>query len=317
VDGDNRRLVGNVNPYLTEHFVDIVPSSRQPLFIPVPMDYGVYYSKSAGLILEPQEARELYQSGFPTNMMRRFLGSTEFINGHERSCLWIADADLETAQRFPEVRQRIESVRRDRLATEDTAVNKLAARPHQFRERKGEEASKILIPIVSSENREYFPVGLVDGSVIPTNKMFYIANAPLWCLSILSSKLHLAWIAAICGRLRSDYSYSNTLGWNTFPLPALTEKNIADLTRCAEEILLAREMHFPSSLADLYEVKEEVVMMPPDLIEAHERNDEVLERFYIGRRFRNDTERLEKLFDLYTKMAASPAAAKKKAGVRA
>ncbi len=191
-------------------------------------------------------------------------------------------------------------------------MNKLASRPHQFRERKGEEKTKILIPIVSSENREYLPVGLVDESVIPTNKTFFIGDAPLWCLAILSSRLHLVWIATICGRLRSDYSYSNTLGWNTFPIPVLTEKNTRDMTRCAEEIVLARETHFPESLADLYEVKNGVPMMPSDLRDAHERNDEVLERIYIGRRFKNDTERLEKLFDLYTKMTASAEHARKR-----
>ena len=95
-------------------------------------------------------------------------------------------------------------------------------------------------------------------------------------------------------------SYSNTLGWNTFPLPPLTEKNKADLTRCAEDILLAREAHFPATIADLYNPE----TMPENLCHAHERNDEVLERIYIGRRFKNDTERLEKLFELYTKMTA-------------
>ena len=97
------------------------------------------------------------------------------------------------------------------------------------------------------------------------------------------------------------FSYSNTLGWNTFPVPTLTDKNKADLTRSAEDILLVREAHFPATIADLYDP----AAMPADLREAHERNDEVLERIYIGRRFKNDTERLEKLFDLYTKMTAS------------
>ncbi len=118
-------------------------------------------------------------------------------------------------------------------------------------------------------------------------------------LAIITSKLHLAWIDTICGRLRTDFSYSNTLGWNTFPVPTLTERNKADLTRCA--ILLAREAHFPATIADLYDPD----AMPADLREAHERNDETLERIYIGRRFRNDTERLEKLFEMYTKMTAA------------
>jgi hypothetical protein len=120
--------------------------------------------------------------------------------------------------------------------------------------------------------------------------------------------LHLVWIATVCGKLETRYRYSNTLGWNTFPVPALTAKNKTDLTRCAEDILLAREVHFPATIADLYEPQK----MPADLREAHERNDEVLERIYIGRRFRNDTERLEKLFERYAKMTAGPSATKKR-----
>lgn len=318
ITDDNKRLVSHINPYLTEHEVEVVTASRRPLFTGATMDYGVYYSKSAGLVLDKMERDSLLAAGFPINLTKRFLGSSEFINGKERYCLWLDDGDLEQVQKFPEVQQRIESVRLDRTETEDAAVNKLAARPHQFRERKGDGNRKIFVPIVSSENREYFPVGLTDGTVIPTNKAFFIDNGPSWCLAILSSRLHLAWIAAICGRLRSDYSYSNTLGWNTFPVPPLTEKNKADLTRCAEDILLAREAHFPASIADLYEVKDGESKMPSDLREAHERNDEVLERIFIGRRFRNDTERLEKLFDLYTKMTATAGATKKrKAGTAA
>ncbi|MAL78848.1 MAG: lactate dehydrogenase [Sneathiella sp.] len=303
--GENRREVANINPYLTEHNISVVPASRRPIFSKVAMDYGVYYSKSGGLILDSKDKDTLRQEGLPLHFVRRFLGSTEFINGKERFCLWIDDNELEEVSKYVGVRQRIESVRRDRLETDDKAVNKLAAKPHQFRERKGDDASKIFVPIVSSENREYFPAGLADATVVPTNKAFFISNGPLWALSVISSKLHLSWIDTICGRLRTDYSYSNTLGWNTFPLPSLTEKNKADLARCAEDILLAREAHFPATIADLYEVKDGEAMMPPDLRAAHDRNDEVLERVYIGRRFRNDTERLEKLFELYTKMTTA------------
>lgn len=123
-------------------------------------------------------------------------------------------------------------------------------------------------------------------------------------LSILMSKMHLAWITTICGKLETRLRYASNLGWNTFPLPKLTEQNKADLTRCAEDILLAREAHFPKTIAELYDPEK----MPDNLRHAHERNDEVLERIYIGRKFRNDTERLEKLFDLYTKMTGKKAA---------
>ena len=116
----------------------------------------------------------------------------------------------------------------------------------------------------------------------------------------------MAWVRVISGRLKTDLRYSSALCYNTFPVPPLTEQNKADLTRCAENILLAREVHFPATIADLYDPD----TMPDTLRQAHEHNDEVLERIYIGRRFKNDTERLEKLFDLYTKMVAKPGTAK-------
>ena len=307
ISGEKRRNVSHINPYLTEHKISIVNASRRPIFTDAVMDYGVYYSKSAGLILDSAEKDELLRQGFPVKLLKRFLGSTEFINGIERYCLWIDDESVAVSRTFAAVSDRIDSVRRDRLGTDDVAVNKLAARPHQFRERKGDEYRKIFIPIVSSENREYFPVGLVDETVIPTNKAFFMANAPMWCLALLASKLHLAWIAAICGRLRSDYSYSNTLGWNTFPVPTLTEQNKRDLSFTARGILLAREAHFPLTIADLYDPQD----MPENLRQAHEQNDETVERIFIGKRFRNDTERLEKLFELYTKMTAAPQIAEK------
>jgi hypothetical protein len=128
-----------------------------------------------------------------------------------------------------------------------------------------------------------------------------VYDAEIWNFSVLVSRLHLTWIAAICGKLEIRYRYSNTLGWNTFPVPTLTETDTANLTRCAEDILLAREAHFPATIAQLYDPEK----MPADLRAAHDRNDETLERIYLGRRFRNDTERLEKLFDMYTKMTAT------------
>ncbi|BBB12505.1 type II restriction enzyme methylase subunit [Sphingopyxis sp. FD7] len=302
------REVANINPYLTDHNISVVPALKKPAATGVPMEYGVYYSKSAGLILDADEKMKLSRAGVPDRFFRSFIGSTEFINGKQRYCLWIGDDELDQACAFDDIRDRIESVRHDRTETDDESVNKLAARPHQFRERKGDDARKIFVPIVSSENRDFFPAGLADRSMVPTNKAFYIPNGPLWTLAIISSKIHLAWIDTICGRLRSDFSYSNTLGWNTFPIPKLTEQNKSDLTRCAEDILLAREAHFPATIADLYEVKDGERKMPENLRHAHERNDEVLERIYIGRRFRNDTERLEKLFELYTRMTSAKAA---------
>jgi hypothetical protein len=145
-------------------------------------------------------------------------------------------------------------------------------------------------------------------------------------MALIASRLHWVWIGTVCVRMRTDFSYSNTLGWNTFPVPTLTDRNKADLTRCAEDILLAREHYFPATIADMYDPVRGATPLEyrmdsefPLVREAHdsapqtlrERNDEVLERIYIGRRFRNDTERLEKLFEMYTKMTAQPATPKK------
>ena len=138
------------------------------------------------------------------------------------------------------------------------------------------------------------------------NKAFALYDAPLWNMALIASRLHWVWIGTVCVRMRTDFSYSNTLGWNTFPVPLLTDQNKADLTACAENILLAREAHFPATIADLYDPS----TMPDNLRAAHAQNDEVLERIYIGRRFKNDTERLEKLFALYTQMAAAKPAVK-------
>lgn len=299
-DSNTQKEVDFINPYLLPNKVDIIPASNKPIFTDINMSLGVYYSKSAALILTKDEKNQLIEKGVPSKFIKRFLGSNEFIKGLERYCLWISDNELKEAIAHASILNRINSVKKDRLETKDKAVNKLALKSHQFREYRGTEKFKIFVPIVSSEAREYFPAGIADDSIIPTNKAFYMPDAPLWCLSIIVSKLHLIWLATICGRLEMRYSYSSTLGWNTFPIPILTQKNKEDLTATAEELLIARERHFPATIADLYDPEQ----MPEDLKLAHERNDEVLERIYIGRKFKNDTERLEKLFQLYTKMTA-------------
>lgn len=162
----------------------------------------------------------------------------------------------------------------------------------------------IVLPRITSGNREYLPIGIVGQETVVSSQSFAIFDEPIWLISLISSRLHLAWIGTVCGRTRTDFAYSNTLGWNTFPVPTLTEKNRADLTACAEDILLAREAHFPATIADLYDPEK----MPENLRAAHDRNDETLERIYIGRRFKNDTERLEKLFEMYTKMTTKVSA---------
>ena len=202
---------------------------------------------------------------------------------------------------IPAIATRLEQVARVRSKSPKFATQKGAAWPHKFEEVKQTGAEVVtIVPKVSSETRRYLPVGLLPAGSIVTDLAFALYDAPLWNMALIASRVHLVWIGTVCGKLKTDFRYSNTLGWNTFPVPLLTEQNKTDLTACAENILLAREAHFPATIADLYDPHN----MPGNLRRAHARNDEVLERVYIGRRFKNDTERLEKLFALYTKMTA-------------
>ncbi|MGO9133033.1 MAG: class I SAM-dependent DNA methyltransferase [Methylovirgula sp.] len=304
------RETDNINAYLVAAGdVFVSPLSKVP-DDRTAMQFGNHPYYANDLMLGPDEARQLVLTEpQAARFIRPLYGSKEFISGSPRACLWITRETLADASAIPVVERRIEGVRAARLEkTSDAQAQKLVDMPYRFRDQYEAASDLLVVPIVSSENRPYLPVGLVESKGVVHNKAFALYDAPLWNMALIASRLHLVWIATVCVRLRTDYSYSNTLGWNTFPVPTLTEKNKADLTRCAEDILLAREAHFPKTIADLYDPDD----MPADLREAHERNDEVLERIYIGRRFRNDTERLEKLFELYTKMAASPGAAKKR-----
>ena len=235
-------------------------------------------------------------------LIRPIVGSNEFINGLQRYCLWIADEDADLAYSIPPIVARLEAIHDYRLNGSERGKAGLET-PYKFERTIIGHERTIIVPSVSSERREYLPCGLLDPDVRVSNLALAIYDGPVWNLALVASRLHLVWVAAVCGKLETRYRYSNTMGWNTFPVPKLTEQNKADLTRCAENILLARKAHFPATIAELYDPEK----MPENLRHAHERNDEVLERIYIGRRFRNDTERLEKLFDLYTRMTAKAA----------
>jgi len=234
---------------------------------------------------------------------KKFVGSDDALYGKFRYCLWITDDSASAAQAIGSIAERIEKVRKYRLDSDRQTTKKLADRPYAFGEIRHKGAVSLLIPRHSSEDRQYLPFDLVGPEIIVADSAIALPNAQLFEAALFGSRMHLIWIATVCGKLETRYRYSNTLGWNTFPVPALTEQNKADLSRCAEDILLAREAHFPGTIADLYHPE----TMPANLREAHERNDETLERIYIGRRFKNDTERREKLFELYTKMIARQA----------
>jgi hypothetical protein len=255
-----------------------------------------------------------FSAEFLARFVRRIYGAAEYVRGLSRYCLWISDADIDTARAHPVVEQRLTQVRAFRIASRRAATRELADAPHRFGwvAQSGQEVVTVL-PRILSERREYITVGHEPPETLTTDQAYALLDAPLWNMALIASRLHIVWIATVCGKLKTDLRYSNTLGWNTFPVPTLTDKNKSDLTRCAEDILLTREHHFPATLADLYDPEN----MPEDLRQAHDRNDEVLERIYIGRRFKNDTERLEKLFALYTKMVAAAPTTNGRAKARA
>jgi len=301
--------VEHINAYLVSGANVMVEKASRPLNGQAEMSFGNKPVDGGYLLLSRDEIDALgLTPAQRARFIRRIYGSAEFIRGLERYCLWIEDVHLEEAMRIAPIRQRVDGVRAMRLASRDSSANEMAARAHQMREMNIAQKWTITIPRTSSENRSFLPNGLIDTRSTVTSEAFALYDAPLWNMALIASRLHLMWIATVCGKLKTDFRYSNTMGWNTFPVPPLTEQNKADLTACAENILLAREAHFPATIADLYAPD----AMPENLRHVHERNDEVLERIYIGRRFRNDTERLEKLFELYTRMTAAKAVPKAK-----
>ncbi len=289
----------NVNAYLVAGPNVVVEKATKPLCALSEMSFGNKPVDGGNLLLSADEVTALdLTEEQRERFTRRIYGSAEFIRGLSRYCLWIDDAHLDEALAIEPIRQRIEAVRTMRLASRDKSANIMATKSHQFREMNTAQRYMIVVPRVTSENRPILPVGVLSDCDVIGDRNFALYDAPLWNMALIASRLHWVWIGTVCVRLEMRFSYSNTLGWNTFPVPTLTEQNKTDLTRCAEDILLAREAHFPSTIADLYAPDK----MPANLREAHDRNDEVIERIYIGRRFKNDTERLEKLFELYTKM---------------
>ncbi|MCT5279714.1 class I SAM-dependent DNA methyltransferase [Pseudomonas aeruginosa] len=307
-----------IGPYLVPDSLAYVQKANKPVSEQSIMLFGNMPRDGGSLLMDTDLAgKVMVDDAAARPFIKRFIGSEELINGKLRYCFWIEDDETDAANASELISQRLKMVAESRRNSPAESTRDFAKKPHRFVQIAGTaKESAIVVPKVSSESREYLPVGLVTADTIVSDLAFALYDAPVWNVALIASRLHLVWIATVCGKLETRYRYSNTLGWNTFPVPPLTEKNKTDLTRCAEDILLAREHHFPATIADLYAPDN----MPADLRAAHERNDEVLERIYIGRRFKNDTERLEKLFDLYTKMTASAAPAKgkkRKAGANA
>lgn len=301
-----------IGPYLVPNVTAVVEPRSRPVSNLGEMEFGSMPNDNGGLIFSSDErSRIIEQEPNLRSVIRPFVGSRDSIHGTRRYCLWTDKWPLDAIDLPPDIQRRLEKVTTHRQNSDRDTTKALAETPYLFGERRHREKPTLVIARHSAETRPYLPAVLVPGDVVVADSAIALPNFKLSDISIYLSKMHTVWIASVCGKIKTDYRYSNTLGWNTFPVPHLTAKDKEDLTHCAEDILLAREAYFPATIADLYD-PERMDRDFPVLRRAHERNDETLERIYIGRRFRNDTERLEHLFALYTKMTASDAAPNKK-----
>lgn len=290
------REVKYINAYLLEAPPVFVESRARPLCAVPPMTTGNRPADGGHLIIEANEYDEfIRKEPNAKKYIKNLLGSTEFINNKRRYCLWLVDASPAEIRRMPEVMKRVEMCRQDRLASPDAGRRKLAERPAFFREVNNPE-SFVIIPAVSSEKRRYIPMGFLGKDTIATNLAITIPGATLYHLGILTSNIHMAWMRAVCGRLKSDYRYSKDVVYNNFPWPSPTAEQKARIEVTAQAILDARALYPDCSLADLYDE----VTMPPELRRAHQQNDKaVMQAYGFWGKLNTETECVAELMKMY------------------
>lgn len=296
--GEKQLMTESISPYLSTGSRSIVyKQTIVPHGYPK-MCFGCMPYDNGHLLLNPYEYQEIIQA-YPnsTKFIKRIYGSEEFINDKERYCLWIDDEQLNEALENDLIAKRIEKTKAYRLKSVDAGGRKLAKRSHQFREHP-KLSPCIIIPRVSSERREYIPMGYLKAGTVVSDSAFAVYDAETWLFGLLTSKMHMAWVKTVGGRLKTDYRYSAQLCYNTFPFPSINGTKKEQIAEAAEEVLITRELYPDKTLADLYDPD----TMPQDLREAHEALDELVDSCYPGYPFANDEARLECLFKLYEKM---------------
>lgn len=294
-------IVDNINPYLSASDNIIVEKNYTiPNGLPKAEFGCMPYDNGHLLMTESEKDALLEVNPESVEFIKRIMGSQEFINDIHRYCLWIDDDKKAYAESIPAIKARILATEKFRLY-ESKDGSALANRPHQFREHyeiTDYNKAKIIIPSVSSERRQYIPIGFVDKDTIISNLAFAIYDAELWLFALLTSKMHNLWVRAVGGRMKTDYRYSATLCYNTFPFPKLTVAEKEELEGLAQEILNVRDENFDVTLGEMYNPE----TMPEALRQAHHNLDLAVERIYRAEPFTTDEERLEHLFKLYAKM---------------
>ena len=274
---DDRALsVSNINPYLTEGSDMYVKAQKKPICDVPPMIAGNKTVKCLALILNSEEKAELIcREPTAEKYIKRMIGAEEFINNIPRYCLWLVGVSPVELQKMPLVLERVERVRQDRLASKDKQAHVLANTPTTFRDTNN-PSHALVVPLVSSERRRYIPIGYIDDTTIANNKVSIIPDGTIYQFGVLTSNVHNAWMRCVAMRMKSDYSYSLSVVYNTFPWPNATEKQVAIIEKTAQAILDARALYPESSLADLYDE----LTMPPELRKAHQNNDKAVMQAY-------------------------------------
>jgi len=288
---------GNINPYLVDAPDLVVRNRNTPLCNVPKMSWGNKPTDGGHLILSPEEKQELL-TGEPdaAKFVRRYMSGGDFIKNEERYCLWLLDALPQELKKLPRVMSRIEAVRENRLASKAPTTREYAKYPALFRQISQPNSEYLAIPEVSSERRRYIPMAYLAKEVICSNKIQFVPDATLFHFGVLHSTMHMAWMRTVCGRLKSDYSYSNTIVYNNFPWPENpTDKHQQAIEAAAQGVLDARGQFPASSLADLYDP----LTMPPVLLKAHQTLDRAVDAAYGRRDFKSEAERVAFLFERY------------------
>jgi hypothetical protein len=302
--------VKNINPYLIDAPTVFLPKRREPICHVPQMSKGSQPTDGGNLLLtDADKAALLAIEPQASKWIRRFLGAEEFINDIPRWCLWLVDCPPKELRLMPEVMKRVQAVKAMRLASSKSATVQLAASPTIFGELRQPKENFIAIPEVSSERRAFIPVGFLSSDIVPSNKIQTISDGTLFQFGVLCSTMHNAWMRYTCGRLKSDYSYSNTIVYNNYPWPgfagdALSDKHRNAIEQAAQCVLDARAQFADASLADLYDP----LTMPPALLKAHQKLDAVVDAAYQpsgGKKtYASDAERVAFLFELYQRITS-------------
>ncbi len=292
-----RQSATNINPYLADGKNIIIHKLSKPLSsVLPPMSYGSKPVDGGNLILTTEEKEKLlFEYPQAAVYLKRLIGADEFIKGTERWCLWITDKDLDLAMNIPEIKKRIDKVRVFRQSSKKIATKKSASVSHKFGEIRFKSSESVIIPSVTSEDRQYIPMDYLSKDVVVTNRAHVILDCPAYVFGIITSRMHMVWVKSVAGRLESRINYSSTICYNNFPVPTLNKKQTEMITRSALEIIDAREKHPEKSIAEMYKTE----IMPTDLKQAHDDLDQIVESCYRARPFDSDEDRLAYLFKLY------------------